>query len=325
MALPNTNASDIITSTLTHRSKSIADNAMSRTALLSYLNERGNVETFSGGRLIEEEMSYGENANRMWYTGADTLAVAASDNFTMAQFDIKQAACAVVINGLEELQNSGPEAQFNLLKKRIQHAEGSMGALISEGVYSDGTGYGGKQLAGLLAMVPVTPSTGTYGGIDRSVAGNAFWRSKATDTNAAPSAATIMGIMNTMWASLQRSATEQTDLIVVDSTVWGAIIAVAQPLQRFTDATKAKLGFRVLDFMGADVIMDSGIGGDATTATAYFLNTKYIHWRPHKDRNMVPLRPDRASQNQDVTARILAWAGALTCSGAQFQGQILFS
>jgi hypothetical protein len=29
-------------------------------------------------------------------------------------------------------------------------------------------------------------------------------------------------------------------------------------------------------------------------------NTKYIHWRPHARRNMVPLDPDRFSINQDA-------------------------
>ena len=53
------------------------------------------------------------------------------------------------------------------------------------------------------------------------------------------------------------------------------------------------------------------------------LNSKYIKWRPHKDRNMVPLSPNRRyAINQDAEVQILAWAGNLTCSGAQFQGRM---
>ena len=44
-------------------------------------------------------------------------------------------------------------------------AESTMLNLISQGAYSDGTGAGGKQLVGLDLAVPVTPTTGTYGGI----------------------------------------------------------------------------------------------------------------------------------------------------------------
>ena len=55
----------------------------------------------------------------------------------------------------------------------------------------------------------------------------------------------------------------------------------------------------------------------------YFLNTKYFRLRPHQDRNMVPLSPATAyAINQDAEVQILAFAGALTCSGAAFQGRV---
>jgi hypothetical protein len=73
--------------------------------------------------------------------------------------------------------------------------------------------------------------------------------------------------------------------------------------------------------MDADVVLDGGIGGFMPASTAYFLNTKYLHYRPHRDRNMVPLSPgQRYSVNQDAAVQILAWAGNLTSSGLQFQG-----
>ena len=68
----------------------------------------------------------------------------------------------------------------------------------------------------------------------------------------------------------------------------------------------------------------SPTGGGATgtpAGTAYFLNTKYLHYRPHADRNMVSLSPNkRYSTNQDAEVQILGWAGNLTCSGRQYQG-----
>jgi hypothetical protein len=52
----------------------------------------------------------------------------------------------------------------------------------------------------------------------------------------------------------------------------------------------------------------------------YFLNTKYLFFRPHRDRNFVPIGGDRQSVNQDAIVRLIGWAGNLTSSGAQFQG-----
>ena len=68
--------------------------------------------------------------------------------------------------------------------------------------------------------------------------------------------------------------------------------------------------------------LDGGIGGYCPAGTAFFLNTDYIHYRPHASRNMVPLSPNRRyATNQDAEVQILAWAGNLTTSGAQFQGR----
>jgi hypothetical protein len=52
----------------------------------------------------------------------------------------------------------------------------------------------------------------------------------------------------------------------------------------------------------------------------YFLDTKYIHWRPHADRDMVPLDPKRFSVNQDAMVQLLGWAGNMTLSNSFLQG-----
>ena len=96
-----------------------------------------------------------------------------------------------------------------------------------------------------------------------------------------------------------------------------------QAQQRFTDPKTGDLGFPTIKFMDADVVLDGGIGGYCPANTGFMLNTKYIFLRPHKDRNMVALSPTRRyAINQDAEVQILAWAGNLTSSGAQFQGRI---
>jgi hypothetical protein len=53
----------------------------------------------------------------------------------------------------------------------------------------------------------------------------------------------------------------------------------------------------------------------------YFLNTDYIHFRPHKQRNFVPLDPEtRASVNQDAIVKHIAWMGNMTASNCSLQG-----
>ncbi len=315
------NVSDIVATTIEQRSRKLQDNVTKNNALLAYIKDSGGNRPFSGGSQIMEEFSFAENPNAGWYSGYDLLPVAAADVISAAVFDIRQAAVPVIISGLEQLKNSGREALIDLMEGRVKVAESTMMNLVAAGIYSDGTGAGGKQLIGLDAAVPVNPAVGTYGGIDRATW--TFWRSKTTTAGVALTAATVQAAMNTMWASLVRGV-DRPNLIVMDNAFWSLYMSSLQPQQRFMDPSSANLGFPTIKFMGADVVLDGGIGGYATTKTAYFLNTKYLYYRPHSARNMVPLSPNRRyAINQDAEVQILAFAGNMTGSGAQFQGRLI--
>lgn len=328
MSFPN--ISDLVATTIESRTKKIADNVRKNNALYSRLSQRGNIKTVSGGTIIYEELSFAENGNGGAYSGYDLLPVAAQDVLSAAQFNIKQYAVPVVVSGLEQLQNSGREAMIDLVEKRLEVAESTMLNKLAQDAYGDGTGTGGKVLVGLDLAVPAVATasqTSTYGGIDRT--SWAFWRSYCPTGGSVtlPTASTIQGYINTAWSNLVRG-TDRPDLIIVDNNYWSAFMASLQAIQRFTDANEANLGFPSIKYLGADVVLDGGIGGFAYTNAAtggsmYLLNTKYFRLRPHKDRNMVPLSPNRRyAINQDAEVQILAWAGALTCSGAQFQGRV---
>ena len=321
MAFPN--VSDIVATTIQNRSRQVADNVLKNNALLAKLNQRGNVKTISGGNVIFEELSFAENANGGFYSGYDLLPVAAQDVISAAEFNIKQYAVPVVMSGLEMLQNSGKEQFIDLLEARLNVAESTMMNQLAQSIYSDGTGSSGKEVTGLNAAVPSDPTTGTYGGINRATW--TFWRSKLYDFSAqsvTPSATTIQAGLNSLWSSLIRGA-DRPDLIVLDNTYWTYYMGSLQAQQRFMSPETGNLGFPTLKFMDADVVLDGGIGGYCPASTGFMLNTKYIKWRPHAQRNMVPLSPNRRyAINQDAEVQLLAWAGNLTSSGAQFQGRI---
>lgn len=317
MAFANSSWSDVIASTIEHRSGKISDQVSLSNALLAQLKRKGRIRTFSGGRSIVEELAFAENPNFGWYSGYDRLPVGPADVLSAAEFAIKQCAVPVTVSGLELLQNRGKEQVFDLVEARLNVAESTMMNKITEGIYSDGTGSSGKQITGLDAAVPQDPTTGTYGGINRAT--YTFWRPQIYDPAATPTTATIQTHMNTLWALCVRGA-DRPDLIVAGATIWGTFMGSMQPLQRFTDSGTANLGFSSIKFMDADVVLD---GSNAVATDMYFLNTKYIHYRPHSARDMVPLTPTRrVSVNQDAEVQILAWAGNLTMSGSKMQGRL---
>lgn len=320
MASPN--LSEIVTTTLRNRSKKLADNVSDNTALLSRLKSKGKIKTFSGGRNIVQELEYAENGTYKRYSGYETLDISPSDVFTAAEYEIKQAAVAVSISGLETLQNSGKEALIDLLESRIQNAERTFMNNLSADIYSDGTADGGKQIGGLQLLV-ADAGTGTVGGINSST--YSFWQNQVYDfsaNSATPGSDTIQTAMNTLYLDCSRN-NDKPDLIVADNVYFRYYWESLQANQRFTNEKMAAAGFDNLKFMGADVVFDGGQGGDAPASHMYFLNTNYLHFRPHKDRNMVPLDPDRFAVNQDAMVKLIGWAGNMTVSNRSLQGVIV--
>lgn len=323
MAFANSDISDIIATTIQSRTRQIADNVEENNALLMRLREKGKKKPFTGGNVILQEISFAENGTAKYYSGYETLDISAQDVISAAQYDIKQAAVAVTVSGLEMLQNSGREKMIDLIEGRVEVAESSMRNLISNGIYSDGTGTGGKQITGLQAIIADSPATGTVGGINR--ANFTFWRNQLWDFSAesgapTPGPTTIQNAMNTLYARTSRGS-DVPDLIIFDNNYWAFYTSSLQTIQRFTgDSKMADLGFVSLKFMNSDVVLDGGIGGDCPADHGYFINSDYIFYRPHRGREFTNIGGDRAATNQDAIVQLIGWAGNMTSSGPQFQG-----
>lgn len=318
------NLGEVVTTTLRNRSGTLRDNTSKNNALLRRLKERSRIKTVSGGRTIVEEMDYNENATFMFYSGYDTLDISPSDVITAAEFNFAQAAAAVSMSGLEELQNSGKNQLIDLLEARIENAMRTMSNNISLACYSDGTGYGGRQIGGLQLLIADNPTTGTVGGINR--ANWLFYRNQkysgATDGGGAVSASNIQSYMNQLWLRCSRGA-DTPDLILADNNYFNFYWSSLQAIQRITSDGTGQAGFSSLKYMNADVVADGSVGGGCPSNHMYFLNSNYLKFRPHADRNMVPLGGDRLSVNQDALVKLIGFAGNMTCSNASLQGVLV--
>lgn len=316
MATPNSSFSDIIATTLQGYSKTMADNITNHNALLRQLEKKGNIQNRTG-RTIVQEIEFAENSTVAWFTGSDTISTEQDDTYTAAEFNWKMLAGNAVVTGLEEVQNSGPEAVHNLVKARMKTLDKSMRNTVSTALYADGTGSGSKEFGGLQLIVADT-NTNTVGGIS----GNTYswWRNYVYDfsTLAITASATTIGTaMQTAWLNSIRG-TDKPDIIVSGLTYysyyWDSLLAN----QRFTDDKGAGAGFVNLVYQGnVPVIYD-----DQCAATRmYMLNTDYLYLAKSPKRWFTPLS-DRASINQDAVVMPLVSAGNLTCSNRARQAVI---
>lgn len=317
---------DVTTTTLENRSRTLADNITNNNALLARLKAKGKQKPFSGGREIYQELRYAQNQTFMWYSGTEYLNVSLNDTMTAARFPIKQASIAVVLSGLEELQNASEEQMIDLIEARVDTAEDTFWNQMSGAVYSDGTGFGGKQMNGLALLISKAPTSGIVGGIDRS--SQVWWRNVAvnanTDTRGVVTSTNIQSYMNSTTIGLKRNS-DGIDLIVADNNYYLAYLNSLQAIQRITTSpgTKTGAGFTSLKYYGAgkevDVILDGGKNGQIPTNTMYFINDDYLFYRPHSGRNFKVIGGDRANVNQDAIVRIMAWAGNMAINNCSLQ------
>jgi len=316
VATPNSSFSDVIATSLQGYSGTLADNITNHNALLKQIDKKGNKKTATG-RTIVQELEFAENATVQWYSGAETLDVGPSETFTAAEFNYKQLAGNVVINGLEEIQNSGKEAVHNLLKSRIKNLEKSLKNTLATALYADGTGSSSKEVGGLQHLVADT-NTNTVGGISGTT--YSWWRNYVYDFSTAgvtASATTIQHAMNLAWLNTVRGS-DKPDIITAGSTYWLYYLESLQVNQRFADDKGAGAGFTNVVYMGnVPVVYD-----DQCSATRmYMLNSDYLFLRPANGREFVPLG-EKSSVNQDAIVMPVVWAGNMTTSNRSLQAVI---
>ncbi len=324
MAFANSAISDIIATTIESRTRAAQDNLTNNNALLMRLKERGNVKTISGGSTILEELFYNDpntnNANS--YSGYETINISPDSPISASQWTMKNYADAVTISGPEMLQNSGKEQMIDLIATRVEVAQARLANKIDTDLHGDGTGNGGKALVGLAAIISTTPAS-TVGGIDGSTW--TFWQNGSYNGSSTVGTtitkSNIQEAMNVVALSRVRG-NDRPDLIYAGSSAYAMYLASLQTIQRITDEKMGAAGFTAIKYYGsggsADVVLGGGIGGNQTSTRMDFINTKYLKFRPHKDRNFVAIGGDRQAVNQDAIVRLMGWSGALTCSGRQF-------
>ena len=318
---PSSTLTEIVTTTLRNRTGELADNVTTNNALLMRLRKKGKIKPVSGGRTIVQELEYAQNGTFKRYSGYEALNISPSDVFTGAEYNYAQAAVAVSISGLEMIQNSGEEAIIDLLESRIENASKTLVNNIALDCYSAGTADGGRQIGGLQLLVAATP-TNKVGGIDASTTVGNFWQntsfSAVTNGGAPTSSANIVSYMNRVYVQQVRGA-DRPDLIIGDNNMYRYYLESLQSIQRIGDSEMAEAGFDVLKYMNCDVVLDGGYGGGEVANTMHFLNTDYIYFRPHSERNFEPIGEDRFAVNQDAMVKLIGFAGNMTVSNRRLQ------
>ena len=173
----------------------------------------------------------------------------------------------------------------------------------------DNTGGNNEWWAAKLGSFEIASFLRTPG-----TASGAFSWTDAIDLNSS-NVAYLTVAMTRMYGALTVD-NDQPDLIVTTQAIYDAYETSLQANKRFAgDDAIANAGFDSLRFKGATVVVDS----HCPAGQMYFLNTNYLDFKVHKDRNF-QFEDFRRLEGSDNIQSRLFWMGQLTCSNPGMQG-----
>ncbi len=321
---------EIATTTIENRTKKVQDNVINHNVLAYQMKEHGMIEYNVSGRSLVEEMSFAQNGTFTRYTGAQVLNISKNQVATAAEFEPKQFSVAVVIDGREERMNDGPEGFIKLLSMRVKVAEDTLQNYFNADCFSDGTADGGLQIGGLKLLISKTPTSGTVGNIDRSLAANAWYRNYKFDTAAdwsggASSAANIKDLYGRVLDNTQQNE-NGPKFVVAGKSHYSFIRNASQAIQMITDPKMAKIGFKNMFFCELPVVLGSSVNFGGQTLIqddlSYFIDPKGIALKVYKGANFERLQKIQ-SINQDAEAQLIIFMGNMTMNRAKTQA-VLF-
>ncbi len=293
----NANYDEILSTTLANHKADMVDAIFTARPLAFFLKQAGQIKMLSGGHKIVRPVMYAKNTTAGSYSGSDVLATTAQSGITASEWEWRQYAASIVIEGLEEAQNSGEEQVIDLLESKVTQTTETILENMDEMFLDDGTGNGGKDWNGLKNLIASNASS--VGGIDPST--NTWW---ASTINSSGITQTVQ-YMNNMYNTIS-VGNDQPNLILTTQSLFEGYEKLIQTNQRFQDTSAADAGFQNLMFKGAPILFDTYV--DASYM--YFLNTKYLQLIGHS-ANWFRATPFKQPDNQDIRVAQIVCYGNL--------------
>lgn len=266
---------ELLASTMHNVRAKFTDNIFRKRPLLEHLLSNGRVRIVDGGISIVEPLLYVEG-NADTYGEWDLITVTPVNTLTAAQFPWKQFYATIAISGLEEAQNSGRNARINLVEAKVKQAEQTLRSKLSKMLY--GTYSSATPANDFYSLATVIDATTPVGGIDPAT--EAWWASYEAAVGAVD-AAGLETAMRTAVMTTSDNGSDEIDAIFTDPATYAFYESTLTPQVRYTDTSKANLGFRNLLFENAPVMWDA----DCPAGTMYGINSEYVSLAIHRDRN----------------------------------------
>jgi len=301
-------------------------------------------KTFPGAKqYINEKLRYTNDSNFQWfgpdglvtYNRKRTLADAdfgwgsAHDGFGLTEEELLQNYISVTDNKNNHPTTDEKKQFVNLIEENSETLLLGFKEKMDYQLHLDGT-QSTDSVPGLDLLISTVPTTGTVGGIDRSVTANAYWRNQVQLDVAK---ADLKVKMKQMWRACTRVGGHTPNFLLAGSTFLDIYEEIADTSINRQMTVTGKGGISVdmavqhTNYMGIPIIWDplfETLDADLSPtqqweSRCYFLNTNYLKLRPAEGQDMVTRNPPRA-YDRYTHYWALTWRGGLTTNNPGTMG-----
>lgn len=309
-----------------------------------YKKMRGKqMEAPGGKQYIVEQLRVRYQSNFQWFNGSQVVTYNKRQSIEQAQYPWRSAHDGFALDEDRMVQNGivvtddGPggnasDAEMlqltNLFEEQMEILKLGFQEKFSQALHLDGT-QSVDAITGLDALVSLTPTTGTVGGIDRSTAGNAYWRNyAATGLTTTTTTGTILDFLEIGYRACTRNGGKPDFIEAGDDFIDGLRNFMLKTFGRIDYGGVAvfkqvDMGTESLSFHGIPIVwnpefddLDSAFAPATTwSKRAYMINCRHVRLRPIQGQDMMPRKPPRAYDKYEWYWG-LTWRGAMTMNRA---------
>ena len=246
------NLDAVLASTHARIEKKFQDNLSTKTPAFIKFAEKEGKQLIDGGTELTFPVIV-DDGNAGSYFGDDVLTVSRPGGLQPLTYTWKQFFSTVVIDGIEEVQNSGPEKAADLIEGRMKQSEVTTANKFEAMLCGDGTGNGSKDTNGFQNLIADDPTTGTIGGLSRVTYIQARNQAYTTAVTAFNTAQAGRNAMTTLWANCTNGM-RSPNFGVTTVAIWVLYQLSLTANERFVmegaDKKLASAGFPNIVFMG---------------------------------------------------------------------------
>lgn len=283
-----------------------------------------------GGTQIEQGLLTARLQSGGAYSGYDILDIAPSDSIRTAAWDWRQYYKNVTVDGLTLIKVNSPDAVADYIRTYFQQAQMDMQADLAFDLWQNAPATGAsapnnpKGLDGLRLAIDDATVANVYGGIDRSVTANAFWKAQADHSTSAMT----LDVLNKFHSKCMRGAQGPTAIYSrrdAYNIYWKLNTANQQyvtPLKStIDDEVAVQAGFTNLYFNNMPWLCDDYVNDGPSTAVSsiYFIDETMAKLVVNSGRNF-DMGDFQQGINQDAMTALIKFAGNFVLKSANTSG-----